>query len=123
RAGRSVLVLERRDETGGAVQSAEPFPGVAARLSRFSYLVSLLPAPLASALGLALELRPRAVASYTPAGETGLLVARDGARTQESMRALGAGPGEFRAWQELHARLERVARRVFPTLTEPLRSR
>ncbi len=47
RAGRSVLVLERRDELGGAATSAELFPSFAARLSRYSYLVSLFPAALA----------------------------------------------------------------------------
>ena len=44
RAGRRVLVLEGLDHVGGAAVSAAPFPGVEARLSRYSYLVSLLPA-------------------------------------------------------------------------------
>src|ERR671923_237473 len=43
RAGRSVLVLERRDRVGGAAVSEAPFAGVDARLSRYAYLVSLLP--------------------------------------------------------------------------------
>ena len=43
RAGRSVLVLERRGHVGGAAVSERPWPGVDARLSRYSYLVSLLP--------------------------------------------------------------------------------
>jgi len=43
RAGRRVVVLEAADRFGGAVASASPFPGVDANLSRFSYLVSLLP--------------------------------------------------------------------------------
>ena len=43
RAGRSVLVLERLGHTGGAAVSTRPFAGVDARLSRYSYLVSLLP--------------------------------------------------------------------------------
>jgi len=34
RAGRSVLVLERRDELGGAAVSAAMFPGVGVRVSR-----------------------------------------------------------------------------------------
>jgi ribulose 1,5-bisphosphate synthetase/thiazole synthase len=34
RAGRTVLVLERRDELGGAAVSATPFPGAPARVSR-----------------------------------------------------------------------------------------
>ena len=44
RAGRSVLVLERRDHVGGAAVSERPWPGVDARLSRYAYLVSLLAA-------------------------------------------------------------------------------
>ena len=43
RAGRSVLLLERQDHLGGASVSAEAFAGTGARLSRYSYLVSLLP--------------------------------------------------------------------------------
>src|SRR5690242_18072618 len=84
-AGRSVLVLERRDELGGAAVSARLFPEFDARVSRYSYLVSLFPAAL----------RVRRVAAHPP---------------------LELDP----AWQ---AMLARVAERLFPTLTEPLRSR
>src|SRR3954452_6764116 len=73
RAGRSVLLLERRDHVGGAAVSERPFAGVDARLSRYSYLVSLFPRPLAQELGLRLELRRRRVASYTPVGDGGVL--------------------------------------------------
>jgi phytoene dehydrogenase-like protein len=71
-AGRSVLVLERGQHVGGAAVSAAPFPGVEARLSRFSYLVSLFPAFLISQLGLPFRLQTRPIASYTPSGHTGL---------------------------------------------------
>src|SRR5436189_3314607 len=40
RAGRKVLVLERRERVGGAAVSEEVFPGF--RFSVFSYVVSLL---------------------------------------------------------------------------------
>lgn len=43
KTGRSVLVLEKSDHVGGAAISAEAFEGIDARLSRYSYLVSLLP--------------------------------------------------------------------------------
>ena len=43
RTGRSVAVLERLDHVGGAAISAVAFEGVDAHLSRYSYLVSLLP--------------------------------------------------------------------------------
>ncbi|HUO70514.1 MAG TPA: NAD(P)/FAD-dependent oxidoreductase [Solirubrobacteraceae bacterium] len=109
RAGRSVLVLERRDEIGGAAVSGSPFPGVGVRVSRYAYLVSLFPRPLLDALGIDLELRARRVSSYTPHGDSGLLI--------------GEGHTPSHAWRDFHAMLSRLAQRVFPTLTEPLRSR
>jgi phytoene dehydrogenase-like protein len=109
RAGWSVLVLERRNGVGGAAVSGSPFDGVGVRLSRYAYLVSLFPAWLLRTLGVDVELRRRAVASYTPHGESGLLVA--------------AGVAPSQAWRDFYAVVGRVAERVFPTLTEPLRSR
>ena len=66
RAGRSVLVLERLDHVGGAAVSAEAFPGVGARLSRYSYLVSLLPRLVVDELRLPMRLVRRRYSSYTP---------------------------------------------------------
>ena len=43
RAGLSVLLLERNDYIGGATTSQRVFPDFDARLSRYSYLVSLFP--------------------------------------------------------------------------------
>ena len=122
RAGKSVLVLERAGHVGGAAVSASPFAGVDARLSRFSYLVSLFPAFLISSLGLRFRLQQRRVASYTPCGETGLLVA-DEERTRQSISAICGEADAVEAWEAFHARLTRLAGRVFPTLTEPLRGR
>ena len=95
RAGRSVIVLERRDELGGAAVSAAPFPGLDVRLSRYSYLVSLFPPELLRSLGVSIEIRPRRVAAHPPLEL----------------------PPAFRAM------LGNVSKRIFPTLTEPLRSR
>ena len=66
RAGRRVLVLERLGHVGGAAVSAAPFPGVEARLSRYSYLVSLLPRRVVEDLELDVRLVRRRYASYTP---------------------------------------------------------
>src|SRR5258708_1708546 len=74
RAGRSVLVLERLEHTGGAAVSTRAFAGVDARLSRYSYLVSLLPRQIVEELGLKFATRRRRISSYTPKGEGGLLV-------------------------------------------------
>jgi phytoene dehydrogenase-like protein len=123
RAGRSAIVLERRDRVGGAAVSGTPFPGLGMRLSRYAYLVSLFPAALARTLGLGLELRARRVASYTPCGDRGLLVDRDDAVTRGSMTRVTDDAAEFGAWRRFYATIARAAARLFPTMTEPLRSR
>jgi phytoene dehydrogenase-like protein len=124
RAGRSVLVLERLAHLGGCTVSAAMFPGVGARLSRYSYLVSLLPASVVRDLGLAFSVRPRRIASYTPAGAGGLLVDHGGpGRSAASFAAVTGGEEEWRAWQRFYAATGHLARRLFPTMTEPLRSR
>ncbi|THA75870.1 NAD(P)/FAD-dependent oxidoreductase [Streptomyces sp. A0642] len=125
RAGQSVLVLERLGATGGAAVSTRPFAGVDARLSRYSYLVSLLPSKIVRDLGLDFAVRKRTVSSYTPAVRagrpTGLLVAGEG--TRDSFAALTGSDREYEAWQRFYGRTGQVAERVFPTLTEPLPTR
>ncbi|MCX4825404.1 NAD(P)/FAD-dependent oxidoreductase [Streptomyces sp. NBC_01142] len=121
RAGRSVLVLERSASTGGAAVSTRPFAGVDARLSRYSYLVSLLPDKIVRDLGLNFAVRKRTVSSYTPKGRGGLLVGGD--RTRESFAEITGGESEYAAWQDFYGMTGQVAERVFPTLTEPLPAR
>ncbi|GAA2460487.1 NAD(P)/FAD-dependent oxidoreductase [Streptomyces glaucus] len=127
RAGRSVLVLERLDHTGGAAVSARPFAGLDARLSRYAYLVGLLPRKIVRDLGLDVRLRTRPVSSYAPAERdgrpTGLLIGGGERRTREAFARLTGSDREYRAWRRFHAMTGRVARRVFPTLTEPLPTR
>ncbi|MEV5431587.1 NAD(P)/FAD-dependent oxidoreductase [Streptomyces sp. NPDC052701] len=127
RAGRSVLVLERLGHTGGAAVSTRPFAGVDARLSRYSYLVSLLPRKIVRDLDLDFRVRTRTVSSYTPAERggrpTGLLVGGGEQRTREAFARLTGSDREYRAWRRFQALTGRVARRVFPTLTEPLPTR
>ncbi|MFL6063101.1 MAG: phytoene desaturase family protein [Friedmanniella sp.] len=119
RAGRRVVVLEAADRFGGAVASASPFPGVDANLSRFSYLVSVLPERLVRELGLDLQLASRRIASYTPVADRGLLIERvPGAATAASF-ADWAGQDQL-PWRWLEERLTAFARVVAPTLMEPL---
>src|SRR5437016_5717103 len=66
RAGLSVLVLEKNDYLGGAATSKRIFPDFEARLSRYAYLVSLFPQKIIDDLGLRLQLKTRATASFTP---------------------------------------------------------
>ncbi|WP_449351381.1 phytoene desaturase family protein [Streptomyces shaanxiensis] len=127
RAGRSVLVLERLGNTGGAAVSTRPFAGVDARLSRYSYLVSLLPRKIVRDLGLDFRVRTRNVSSYTPVERdgrsTGLLVGGGERRTREAFAELTGGDREYRAWQRFYDMTGRVAKKIFPTLTEPLPTR
>jgi phytoene dehydrogenase-like protein len=125
-AGKRVLVLERLGNTGGAAISAPAFPGVDARLSRYSYLVSLLPGKIVDDLGLRFQVRKRSVSSYTPTDRggraTGLLVTRDEVRNRDAFERLTGSDAEFTAWQAFYGSAARVAEKVFPTLTEPLPS-
>lgn len=122
RAGRRVLVLEKQDHTGGLAISAQPFPGVDVRLSRYSYLVSLLPTKIVKDLGLKLELRRRRYASYTPVGTTGLLVdGEDADRTRASFRAVTGGEADHAAWEAFYGMTARAAQALAPTLLAPLR--
>ncbi len=126
RAGRSVLVLERSDHVGGAAVSEAPFAGVDARLSRYSYLVSLLPARIVEELGLRFQTRRRRISSYTPlpGTDTGILIdAGDADRTRASVEQATGDAAAFGAWQAFYDRAALVARAVFPTLLEPLASR
>src|SRR5437763_3193587 len=66
RAGLSVLLVEKNDYIGGATTSQKVFPDYDARLSRYSYLVSLFPEKIILELGLKLDLRRRDTGSFTP---------------------------------------------------------
>jgi phytoene dehydrogenase-like protein len=115
-AGKKVVVLEKLGVVGGAAVSAEAFAGVDARLSRYSYLVSLLPARIIADLGLDLRFVHRRYSSYTPRGSSGMLV--DDA--DPAARALGA---DAEAWIRFYDGTRKMAERIFPTVTEPLLTR
>ena len=58
-AGRSVMVLERSDSVGGAARSERVFRDHDAQLSRYAYLVGLLPQLIIDELGIDVMLRRR----------------------------------------------------------------
>lgn len=125
RAGLSVLVLERLDHTGGAAVSAAAFPGLETRLSRYSYLVSLMPQQLVEELGLDIALRSRPTASFTPVVRDGkpggLYVERDeGEDTRRSFRELTGSDAEYDAWRRFYADVAGLAGAVAPTLMAPM---
>ena len=128
RAGRSCLLLERRAELGGAAVSEQVFEGVGARLSSYSYLVSLLPEQIVEELGLNIRLARRRVSSYTPDPRVscahGLLVdGEDPAGTVASFRRVTGRADASAGWDAFYAMTGRVARAVFPTMLKPLVSR
>jgi phytoene dehydrogenase-like protein len=124
-AGKKVIVLERQDELGGATVSSEVFDGVDARLSRYSYLVSLMPKRIISDLGLGIRLQRRRYSSYTPLPGTdrGLLIDNgDPAASAASFAAVGAS-ADVEAWGEFYEGTARLARALFPTVCDPLLTR
>ena len=124
RAGRSVVVLERQDAVGGAAVSERPWPGVDARLSRYSYLVSLLPRKIIEDLGLRIELRRRRYSSYTPDPadpRRGILIdTQDAEATAASFRRTLGDTDEAERFAAFGERLAPLGRAIFPTMTEPL---
>jgi phytoene dehydrogenase-like protein len=121
KAGLRVAVLERLDHVGGAAVSAHAFDGVDARLSRYSYLVSLLPRSITDDLGARIRLARRTYSSYTPdpstAGRTGLLVGPGG-----HFDSIGAAD-DAHGFDEFYRRCRAVTLPLWPTLLQPLRTR
>ena len=124
KAGLSVLVLEKQDVVGGAAISAKSFKGIDARLSRYSYLVSLLPKQIIKDLGLEVELAPRRFGSFTPDPATGhgLLIDKDDAGATEASFASINAASDFDRWNEFYAKTELIAQKLFGTVLEPLRT-
>jgi len=123
RAGLRVRLLERLGHVGGAAVSAQAFDGVEVRVSRYSYLVSLLPRRIIEDLGAPVRLARRRLSSYTPdpatAGRSGLLV---GSQRGHTFAAIGAACDEP-GFAEFYRRCRLVTERLWPTLLEPLRTR
>ena len=124
KAGKRVVVLERLDHVGGAAVSERPWAGVDARLSRYSYLVSLLPRRIIDDLGLRIDLRRRRYSSYTPDPadpSRGILVdGGDAAATSASFARTTGDAREAGRYGAFTDRLLPLAARLFPTVTEPL---
>ncbi len=125
RAGKKVIVLERLAHFGGAAVSERPWAGVDARLSRYSYLVSLMPRAVIDDLDLRLDLRRRRYSSYTPDPadpRRGILVdGGDALATAASFARTTGDAREAERFSEFSDRLLPLAAALFPTVTEPLR--
>jgi phytoene dehydrogenase-like protein len=125
KAGLKVTVLERLSTFGGAAVSEQTFAGVEAKLSRYSYLVSLLPKKIIEDLKLDIQLAPRRYSSYTPQPGTnkGLLVDnQDKVATASSFESIGTTK-DAEAWHEFYRKTNLLAKALFPTVLYPLPTR
>src|SRR5207249_1984796 len=125
RAGLSVLLLEKNDYIGGATTSQRLFPDYDARLSRYAYLVSLFPQKIIRDLGLNLDLRRRAIASYTPYvnyGQHGALVLSNLEKdvSRKSIVDLTGSEAEFERLKNFYNLPRVFAGQVWDSMLEPL---
>jgi phytoene dehydrogenase-like protein len=129
KAGRSVLVLEQNDYIGGATASQQLFPDYDAWISRYAYLISLLPRQIVDELGLQFATRRRQIASFTPYTDSkgnsgGLVISNiDEQRSRDSMFELAGNHQEWAGFQRLQELEKSIAEVVWPSLLEPLKSR
>ena len=125
KAGKSVVILEANDEIGGATASVRAFPEFDARLSRYSYLVALLPDQIVSDLGLNFATVPRKVSSYTPdLNGAGLYISRQWDQaTEDSFASIPDGVADAEAWQQFYGEVALFAERIAPYMLQPLKSR
>lgn len=123
KAGKRVALFERSKHLGGATQSTYAFPGVNARLSRYSYLVALLPDQIREDLELDFQTISRSVSSYTPWGEGGILINRVfDSISKASIDDFVGNSTESANWQIFYSKVAEFAKQVAPTLLEPLPS-
>jgi phytoene dehydrogenase-like protein len=115
RAGRKVLVLERRERVGGAAFSDEVFPGF--RFSVFSYVVSLLRPEIIRELELSrhgLQILPLE-STLTPL-QNGDYLAQWSDHDQNRRELARHSPRDAEAYDEFGLLLHRMARAVRPLL-------
>jgi phytoene dehydrogenase-like protein len=117
RAGRKVVVLERRHVLGGAAVTEEIVPGF--RFSVASYVVSLLRPEIIRDLELkrhGFEMLPRSPSSFTPFPDgRSLMLGPDKAMTPREISKFSRKDAD--ALPKYEAMLERVADFLEPTLT------
>jgi phytoene dehydrogenase-like protein len=117
RAGRRVLVLERRHVVGGACVTEETFPGF--KVSTAAYVNSLFHTAIVGDLKLAAygyEVLARDPSSFTPFPDgRSLMMGRDADLTRKEIAKFSDRDAE--RYPQYEAMLERVAAVVEPTLT------
>ena len=127
KAGLTVRLFESGEHLGGATASERVFAGIDAKLSRYSYLVSLLPDQIIQELGLNFETISRRISSFTPyksedGRDQGLLVSNDWSEAEIAFSSLGLG-ADARAWRSFYDEIASVAPKIADTFLSPLPSR
>ncbi len=127
KAGLTVRLFEAGEELGGATASERVFEGIDAKLSRYSYLVSLLPDEIVRDLGLNFETITRRISSFTPfkseAGrDEGLLISNDWNDADSAFASLGLDR-DARSWRTLYGEIASVAPAIAGTFLSPLPTR
>ena len=126
KAGKSVLLLEKNEYIGGATTSQRIFPDFDANLSRYAYLVSLLPHKIIQDLGLSLQLRRRETASFTPFERNnhslGLLLSNnsESANQQQIDRLY---PGDYAGYRQMLGLEQLFSEKIWDSFLEPLRTK
>jgi phytoene dehydrogenase-like protein len=128
KAGLNVLLLEKNDYIGGATTSQRVFPDYDARLSRYSYLVSLFPDKIINDLGLKVELRRRSIASFTPyvvdGRHNGLLLSNvSEEQNRQSMFQLTGNKTEYEGLKNFYNLPRLFAEQVWDSMLHPLVSK
>lgn len=128
KSGLTVLLLERRPNLGGAAISRQIFSGFDVPFSEYSYLVSLFPQKVIEDLRLSFRVKRRQVASFTPIINNGsiqaLLVSNVSPKTtRDSFITFTGGDEEYKRYRRFLYYTHILAKRIWPTLLEPLMSR
>ena len=123
KAGRRVLVLERRDVIGGATVTEEPWPGY--RLSTCSYVCNLLMPEVIRDLGLkrhGYDVRPLDPQYFVPFPNGRYLISYlDGVKTKEQIRKFSEK--DAAAYDAYWAMWDRMIARMRPLLDLPAPTR
>ena len=127
KAGLTVRLFESGEHLGGATASERVFEGIDAKLSRYSYLVSLLPDQIVQELGLNFETISRRISSFTPyrskdGGDQGLLISNDWSEAKDAFSSLGLET-DAHAWRNFYDQIASVAPAIAGTFLSPLPTR
>lgn len=127
RGGLSVRLFEAEEELGGATTSQRVFDGIEAKLSRYSYLVSLLPDQIVTELGLNFETITRRISSFTPwraadGSDRGLLISNEWPQAEQAFHSLGLSK-DADAWRRFYGDIAAAAPLLAETFLSPLPTR